>query len=49
MPTRITRRAKWPNQIQPFDIQRLVTPGEGFPEASYTGRNEEVRILCASI
>ena len=49
MPIRITPRAKWPKKMLLFDIQRVVTPDEGFPEASYTGRYKERRVLCGYI
>jgi hypothetical protein len=49
MPIRITYQAKWPERLLPFDIQRLVTPGGGFPEASSKGRSKETRTLCGYI
>jgi len=46
---RITLSAIWPNQMLPFDIQRLMTPGGGYPQASYTDRYKERLTLCAYI
>jgi len=49
MPIRLTQRAKWPNQRQSFHVQRFVTPSEGFPMASYMGRNKDPCIVCGCI
>lgn len=48
-PIRITRPAKCPTQIPPYDMQGLGMIGQGCPEVSYTGRNKERRILCGYI
>jgi len=34
---------------QPFDLQRFVTPGEGFPEAPYADRNKQPYISSGYI
>jgi len=49
MPIRITRRAKWKDNRQSLERKRLIAPLAGYPKASYTGRNEEARLLCGSI
>ncbi len=36
-------------RLQHTGIQRFVTPDEGSPEASYTGRSKESRILCGYV
>ena len=46
---RIARRAIGPTPMHPFDRQKLAAPGRWSPQASYTGRNMERRILCGYI
>lgn len=49
MPIRITPWAIWPKQMLPSDMQRLMTPGEGYPQASYTDRYKERRVSSGYI
>ena len=49
MPTRITCRNECRNRRQTIVRKGFSVPSVVNPKASYTGRNEEIRILCGSI
>jgi hypothetical protein len=49
MPIRITRRAKGAGKRQDTEKRNLNATFGDFRMGSYTGRKEEIRILCGSI